>query len=488
MAAETKVEYTKLFINNEWCDSASGKTFPTINPANNQEICQLQEADKVDVDLAVKAARDAFEFGSEWRSMAAAQRSALMGKLVELVQRDSDKLARLITLDMGKTLKAAQFEAMFSAATLAYYAGWPDKVTGKTLQPGASEDAFFAYTRHEPIGVCGAIIPWNYPLAMIAWKIGPALACGCTMVMKAAEQSPLVGLHMAALIKEAGFPPGVFNLVNGYGPTAGAAISEHMDIDKVAFTGSVETGRLVMQAAAKSNLKKVSLELGGKSPLIIFPDVDLDEAVKTAHGAIFTNNGQVCSAGSRVFVHEDIYDKFVAKAVETAVKSNVTNPMEEDADNGSMVDEQQYNVVLDLIVKGVDEGAALKCGGKKIEREGFYIQPTVFADVTDEMTIAKQEIFGPVQSILKFKDTDEVIKRANATTYGLGSGVLTNDLKTAIKVVNRLQAGSVWVNCYNMIFPTTPFGGYKQSGIGRELGEYAIKEYTTVKSVVMNIA
>jgi len=313
------------------------------------------------------------------------------------------------------------------------------------------------------------------------------LACGCTVVMKPAEQTPLSALYMASLIKEAEFPPGVVNVVNGFGQTAGAAISSHMDVDKVAFTGSVEVGHIVAAAAAKSNLKRVTLELGGKSPLIIFPDVDVAWAAETAHSALFTNHGQNCCAGSRTFVHEDIYDKFVEKAVEIAVKRKVGDPWSSETEQGPQIDQTQFQKILGLIESGIQEGASLKCGGGKAEDRGYFIQPTVFADVTDSMTIAREEIFGPVQQIIKFSHVDEVIKRGNDTTFGLAAGVLTNDMNKAMKVVNSIDAGSVWVNCYDHVTTQTPFGGFKRSGQGRELGEYALKQYTEVKCVTMKM-
>lgn len=342
-------------------------------------------------------------------------------------------------------------------------------------------------TRKEPVGVVGQIIPWNYPLLMLTWKWGPALAVGCTIVMKPAEQTPLTALHMAALSKEAGFPAGVINVINGFGPTAGAAITEHPDIQKVAFTGSVEIGRLVMEAAAKSNLKRVSLELGGKSPVVVFDDADIDFAVETSHEALFSNHGQSCCAGSRTYVHEKIYDKFVAKATEMAKARAVGNPFEETTKQGPQIDDEMMTKVLGYIESGKQQGAKLECGGKRIGDVGFFIEPTVFSNVKDDMKIAQEEIFGPVQSIFKFSSIDEMVDRANNVKYGLAAAVITNDINKAMKFANSVDAGSVWINCYDAVLPQTPFGGYKHSGIGRELGKDGLDNYLETKTITMKL-
>ncbi|CAH1255683.1 ALDH1A2 [Branchiostoma lanceolatum] len=417
--------------------------------------------------------------------MDASQRGRLLSKLADLIERDSMYLASLDTLDNGKPFIQAMFvDLQGSMGTLRYFSGWADKIHGKTIP---TDGPHFTYTRREPVGVCGAIIPWNFPLMMAVWKIAPALCAGCTVVMKPAEQTPLSALYLASLIKEAGFPPGVVNIVPGYGPTAGAAISEHMDIEKVAFTGSTEVGKIIQQAAGKSNLKRVSLELGGKSPAIIFPDADLDFAVEEAHQALFFNMGQMCTAGSRTYVHEDIYDEFVRKSVERAKSRTVGDPFDPRNENGPQVDLDQYEKILSMIESGKKEGAKLECGGGAAGEKGYFIQPTVFTDVNDNMTIAKEEIFGPVMSIMKFKDTDDVIRRANDTPYGLVAAVYTKNLDTAMTLSNSLQAGSVWVNCYNRIYPQAPFGGFKSSGLGRELGEYGLEQYTEVKTVTIKL-
>ncbi|XP_052792547.1 aldehyde dehydrogenase 1A1-like [Mya arenaria] len=478
-----EVKFTQIFINNEWVNSASGKTFPTINPTNGKKICDVQEGDKDDVDKAVAAAKAAFKHGSPWRSMDATKRAALLNKLADLVERDRVYLASLETLDNGKPYTAAYAGDISGViGALRYYAGWTDKMTGKTIPV---DGPFFAYTRHEPVGVCGQIIPWNFPAALVAMKIAPALACCNTVVLKPAEQTPLTALYLASLVKEAGFPPGVVNVVPGYGPTAGAAITNHPDIRKVSFTGSTEVGKLIMEGAAKSNLKRVTLELGGKSPLVVFKDANLDEVVEWAHQAVFYNMGQVCTAGSRTFVHEDIYDEFVKKAVARAQKRVIGDPFELKNDSGPQVDNDQFEKILELIESGKKEGAKLECGGARLGDEGYFIQPTVFSNVTDNMRIAKEEIFGPVQQIIKFKDMEEVIARANDTEYGLAAACFTNDIDTALTFTSRVEAGTVWVNAYHKSSVSAPFGGFKMSGIGREMGEYGLAQYTEIKTVMM---
>eukprot|EP00794_Sanderia_malayensis_P020443 gene20443-22459_t len=416
--------------------------------------------------------------------MDASARGKLLIKFSDLLLRDLEYLASLESLDNGKTYKSSVDDIKYSADVIRYYAGWCDKICGKTIP---ADGSVFSFTKHEAIGVCGQIIPWNFPISMLSWKVGPALACGNTIVLKPAEQTPLTALCCAALFKEAGFPPGVVNIVPGYGPTAGAAISSHMNVDKVAFTGSTEVGRIVMAAAANSNLKRVSLELGGKSPLIIFSDVELDWAADWAHDALFANHGQSCCAGSRTFVHEEIYDAFVGKAKKLAEDRKVGDPFDSKTAQGPQVDEEQFKKVLELIQSGKDEGAKVQCGGERHGDKGYFIKPTVFSDVQDGMRIAKEEIFGPVQQIIKFKDVEEVIERANQTHYGLAAGVLTKDIDKAMTIANSIQAGSVWINCYDYCLPQSPFGGFKQSGQGRELGEYALHEYTEIKTVTMQI-
>nr|AGN03871.1 retinol dehydrogenase 2 [Aurelia aurita] len=482
---DVEIKYTQIFINNEFRNSESGKTFPTINPCTGEKICDVQEGDKADVNIAVKAARDAFKLGSPWRTMDASEKGLLLIRLADLMERDREYLAKLETLDNGKPYSDSfGTDLALTIKCYRYYGGWADKIHGKTIP---TDGNFFNYTRREPIGVVGQIIPWNFPLLMQAWKLAPALCCGNTVVMKLAEQTPLTGLYVASLIKEAGFPPGVVNIIPGYGPTAGAAISEHMDVDKVAFTGSTDIGKIIQQAAGKSNLKSVTLELGGKSPNIVFADANVDEAVELCHFALFFNQGQCCCAGSRTFVEESIYDEFVKKSVARAQRRTVGNPMDKNTQQGPQVDKEQFEKILDLIDSGKKQGAKLSCGGKRVGDKGFFIEPTVFSDVTDDMRIATEEIFGPVQQIMKFKDINEMIERANKTCYGLAAAVVTNDLNKALKVAHSVRAGTVWVNCYDVLNCQSPFGGYKMSGTGRELGEYGLEQYTEVKSVIIKV-
>uniref|UniRef100_A0A8C6DUB9 aldehyde dehydrogenase (NAD(+)) n=1 Tax=Moschus moschiferus TaxID=68415 RepID=A0A8C6DUB9_MOSMO len=508
---QPEVFYNQIFINNEWHDAVSKKTFPTVNPSTGDVICHVAEGDKADVDRAVKAARAAFQLGSPWRRMDASERGRLLNRLADLIERDRTYLAALETLDNGKpyiisylvdldmVLKCLRLtSAPYSSCQIpggaaliesdqlwfSYYAGWADKYHGKTIP---IDGDYFSYTRHEPVGVCGQIIPWNFPLLMQAWKLGPALATGNVVVMKVAEQTPLTALYVANLIKEAGFPPGVVNIIPGFGPTAGAAIAAHEDVDKVAFTGSTEVGHLIQVAAGKSNLKRVTLELGGKSPNIIMSDADMDWAVEQAHFALFFNQGQCCCAGSRTFVQEDIYAEFVERSVARAKSRVVGNPFDSRTEQGPQVDETQFKKVLGYIKSGKEEGAKLLCGGGAAADRGYFIQPTVFGDVQDGMIIAKEEIFGPVMQILKFKTMEEVVGRANNSKYGLAAAVFTKDLDKANYLSQALQAGTVWVNCYDVFGAQSPFGGYKLSGSGRELGEYGLQAYTEVKTVTVRV-
>jgi aldehyde dehydrogenase (NAD+) len=457
---------TRLLINNRWVPSESGKTFATINPSTGEEICQVAEADAADVDKAVKAARAAFE--GPWRKMRASERGRLLYRLADLIEANADELARLETLDNGKPLSIAKaVDVAKTVACYRYFAGWADKVQGKTIP---IDGDFFCYTRHEPIGVVGQIIPWNYPMLMQSWKLAPALATVNTVVMKPAEQTPLSALRIGELLLEAGYPEGVVNILPGFGPTAGAALARHMDVDKVAFTGSTEVGRLIMTAAAQSNLKRVTLELGGKSPNIIFEDTDLDAAVEGAHMGIFVNQGQSCCAGSRVFVQEKIYPQFLEKSVARALKRRVGDPLDPSTDQGPQVDQSQFDRIMGYIESGRSEGATLACGGERVGNRGYFIRPAVFSDVRDDMKIAQEEI-----------------ARANRTDYGLAAGVWTSDIKKAHAVANGVRAGTVWVNCYHVLDTRAPFGGFKQSGMGRELGEYALHEYTEVKTVTVKL-
>nr|AWN56744.1 aldehyde dehydrogenase 2C4 [Crocus sativus] len=479
-----EIKFTKLFINGEFVDSVSGRTFETRDPRNGDVIANIAEGDKEDVDLAVKAAREAFDHG-KWPRMSGYERGRIMMKFADLIEANIEELAALDTLDAGKLLtmgKAVDIPA--AVHMIRYYAGAADKIHGETLKLSSE---FQGYTLKEPIGVVGHIVPWNFPTAMFVMKVGPALAAGCTMIVKPAEQTPLSALYYAHLAKESGIPDGVVNVVTGYGPTAGAALSSHMDVDKISFTGSTEIGRVVMEAAAKSNLKHVSLELGGKSPLIIFDDANLDMAVNLASMAIFYNKGEVCCAGSRIYVQEGIYDEFVKKAVEKAKSWVVGDPFDPNVQNGPQVDKAQFEKVLSYIEHGKREGATLLAGGKACGQKGYCIEPTIFTDVKEDMKIAQDEIFGPVMSLMKFKTIEEAIEKANTTRYGLAAGIVTNDLNVANSVSRSIRAGTVWINCYYAFDAETPFGGYKMSGFGKDQGLHALEKYLQVKSVVTPI-
>uniref|UniRef100_A0A8C5CQ07 Aldehyde dehydrogenase 1 family member A1 n=1 Tax=Gadus morhua TaxID=8049 RepID=A0A8C5CQ07_GADMO len=473
---------SQLFINNEWHESVSGRKIPVRNPATGELLCEVEEADAEDIDKAVKSARAAFELGSPWRSMDASDRGRLLNKLADLVERDHLLLATLEALDSGKVFLVAFFvDLVATIKTLRYYAGWADKIHGKTIP---IDGDYFTYTRHEPIGVCGQIIPWNFPVMMFSWKIAPALCSGNTVVIKPAEQTPLTALHMAALIKEAGFPPGVVNVVPGYGPTAGSAISHHMDIDKVAFSGSTAVGKLIQRAAGDTNLKRVTLELGGKNPIIVFADCDCEYSKYHASIAAWPGPGW--------FVEAPIYETFVRRSVEEGPLQGPGRPADARGGPGTtgtgMIDRKQFDKILELVESGQREGATLECGGAPWGQQGLYIQPTVFSNVTDDMRIAKEEIFGPVQQIMCFSSVEEVVTRANATHYGLAAGLFTSDIDKAFTVSAALQAGVVWVNCYNAMSVMCPFGGFKMSGNGRELGEYALQEYTEIKAITIKIS
>ena len=408
-----------------------------------------------------------------------------MNRLADLMEQNAEELARLETLDNGMPLAVARNVAVpLTIAHFRYFAGWADKNHGKTIPMNGN---YFCYTRHEPVGVVGQITPWNFPLLMYGMKLGPALAMGNTVVLKPAEQTPLTGLRIGELIIEAGFPPGVVNILPGYGPTAGAAIANHMDIDKVAFTGSTEVGHSILEAAGRTNLKRVSLELGGKSPNIVFADAAIEDAVEGCHFGLFFNQGQVCCAGSRLFVQEKIYDEFVEKSVARAKRRTVGNPFDAATEQGPQIDDIQFEKVMSYIDSGKGEGAELLTGGKRACDPGYFIEPTVFANVKDDMKIAREEIFGPVMSIMKFHDVDEVVARANNTTYGLAAAVWTRNIENAMSIANNVRAGTVWVNCFNVFDAAAPFGGFKQSGIGREMGEYALQQYTEVKTVTIRM-
>ncbi|MEI4619599.1 aldehyde dehydrogenase family protein [Bacillus cereus] len=476
-------EKKELFIDGKFVPAVSGKTFDVWNPATEEVLAVVSEAGEEDVNLAVKAARKAFEEG-DWSKISAAERAHFIYKLADLIDENKEELAQLEALDNGKPYKQALEDDIAGTVDhFRYYAGWATKILGQTI-PISPE--YLNYTRHEPIGVVGQIIPWNFPLLMAAWKLGAALATGCTIVLKPAEQTPLSLLYTAQLFKEAGFPDGVVNFVPGFGEGAGEAIVNHPDIDKVAFTGSTVIGKGIMRKAAETT-KHVTLELGGKSPNIILEDADLSKAIPGAFNGIMYNHGQNCSAGSRVFVHRKHYEQVVQELGEMANEVKLGHGLDPEVEMGPLVSKKQQERVLAYIKSGIEEGAKLVAGGVKEFEKGYFVAPTVFADVTDNMKIAQEEIFGPVVSIFPFDEIEEVIERANHTPYGLAAGVWTENVKTAHQVANQLKAGTVWINSYNLENAASPFGGYKQSGIGREMGSYALDNYTEVKSIWVSL-
>lgn len=472
----------KLFIYGKEVESVKGDTFHTINPATGEVLATIYEASEIDVDLAVEAAARAFEEGT-WSKMSAYDRSKLMYKLADLMERDFDVLAQLDTLDNGKSINEMIHGDLPNAIeNLRYFAGWATKMMGQTIP---ISDSFLNYTHHEPVGVVGQIIPWNFPIQMALWKIAPALATGCTIILKPAEQTPLSALYLAKLIEEAGFPKGVVNIINGFGKTAGNALVKHPKVNKIAFTGSTPVGQAIMKEAANT-MKRVTLELGGKSPNIILPDANLDKAIPGVFSGIMVNQGQVCCAGSRVFIPDHLYDEVVDRLVDYAKKVKLGNGLDETTEMGPLISQRQQDIVTSYINKGIDEGANLLVGGEKLEK-GYFVTPTVFANVKDDMSIAKEEIFGPVVATMPYSSIDEVVRRANASPYGLAAGLWTENLKNAHTISKKLKAGTVWVNCYNLTNAGVPFGGYKQSGFGREMGSYALDNYTEVKSVWVNL-
>ena len=480
---EVKIKPGKLFIDGKWVDSVSGKTFDTLNPATEEVITSIAEGDSADIDLAVTAARKAFEDGP-WGKTDARERGRILLRVMDLIEKNKDELALLETLDNGKPIsETTNADLPLVIDCLLYYAGWADKIHGETI-PVRGE--FFNYTLREPVGVVGQIIPWNFPLLMAAWKIAPAIACGNTVVLKPAEQTPLTALRLGEICQEAGLPDGVLNIVPGYGPTAGAALAEHMDVDKIAFTGEYTTGRIIMQAASK-NLKRVSLELGGKSPNIVFADSDIDSAVAGAMTGIFFNQGEVCCAGSRLFLERSIHDEFVDKLSSRASSLSVGNPEDAGTQMGAQVSKEQFDKILGYIDTGKQEGAKLVTGGERCGEKGYFIRPTIFDAVDNNMKIAREEIFGPVVSAITFDDVDDMVRQSNLSIYGLAAAVWTRDIKKAHRLARDLKAGTIWINTYNSFDAASPFGGFKQSGFGRELGIHALELYTQVKSIWINL-
>ena len=476
-----KTFQTKMLIGGKWQDSQSGKTFDTVNPATEEVIAQVAEGDKADIDLAVKAARKAFDSGP-WRKTDARDRGRLMYKLADLIEKNLDELAELETLDNGKPIaESKNGDLPLMIDCFRYYAGWADKIHGQTIPVRGN---YFCYTRKEPVGVAGQIIPWNFPLLMMAWKWGPALAAGCTVVLKPAEQTPLTALRVGELALEAGYPEGVVNIVPGFGETAGDALVKHKGVDKIAFTGEGKTAELIMKNAAES-LKRMTFELGGKSPNIVFADADLDAAAAGSMVGMFLNQGQCCCAGTRLFVQDKVHDAFVERLVANANKRKLGDPFDPNTEQGPQVDQAQFDKIMRYIDFGKEQGARCVTGGERHGTQGYFVKPTIFADVKDDMKIASDEIFGPVLSVIKFKDVEEVIQRANATEYGLAAAVWTRDIGKAHSIAQRVRAGTVWINCYDVFDAAAPFGGFKRSGIGRELGEKALDNYTELKTVTV---
>jgi len=475
----------KMLINGKWIDSASGKTFPTYNPATGEVLANIAEGDREDINRAVSAAREAFENGP-WSRLTPSERGRMIWKLADLLEENLDEFAEIECLDNGKPLKIARVADVPLAVDLfRYMAGWATKIEGNTIPisvPYAPGARFLAYTLREPVGVVGQIIPWNFPLLMAAWKLGPALAAGCTVILKPAEQTPLTALRLGELIQEAGIPDGVVNIVPGYGETAGAALAAHPDVDKVAFTGSTEVGKLIVHAAA-GNLKKVSLELGGKSPNVIFADTDLESAIPGAASAIFFNHGQCCCAGSRLYVEKKIFDKVVDGVAEHAGKIKVGSGLDDSTDMGPLVSKEQLDRVCGYLESGLSEGAKAVVGGSKVGDKGYFVNPTVLVNTNEDMKVVREEIFGPVVAAIPFEDPAEIVPRANNSDYGLAAGIWTRDISKAHRLASQLRAGTVWINCYNIFDAAMPFGGYKQSGWGREMGHEVLENYTEVKAV-----
>ena len=483
-----RLQPDKLFIDGRWEDSAQGRTIDVINPATGELLTTVPDADASDVDRAVRGARASFE-KKTWRGMDPSRKEKILWGISEILDKNREELAVLESLENGKTVReAAGADVSPAIDAFRYYAGWVRKIYGETIPV---DGPYLNYTLREPIGVVGAIVPWNYPLQLAVWKLAPALACGCSVVLKPSEMTPLTALKLARYCLEAGVPEGVVNVVTGYGATAGEALALHMDVDKISFTGSIRTARRLMAASGESNLKRLSLELGGKSPNIIFPDCDMEAAIKSAFWAIFANKGEICSAGSRLLVHQDIHDKFLDELSSRAKKMKLGDPLDKSTQMGSQISARQMETILAYIQSGRDQGARLLCGGERdtegAKSKGFFVKPTIFSDVRPDMRIAQEEIFGPVLAAIRFRDAEEAVAIANGTIYGLVAAVWTRDVKLAHRLAADIKAGSVWINTYNGFDTGPPFGGYKQSGFGRDLGSYALDQYTNVKSVWISL-
>lgn len=475
----------KLLIDGEWVPAASGETFETINPATEEVLAEVAHGQAEDIDRAIAAARRAFQDGSEWRTMNTSDRGRLIWKISELIEENADELAMLEALDNGKPFTVARAADVPLAADLfRYMAGWTTKIHGRTVDIAAlpAPGEYHAYTLRDPVGVVGQIIPWNFPLLMAAWKLGPVLAAGCTVVLKPAEQTPLSALRLGELMMEAGLPKGVVNIVTGFGD-AGGHLAQHDDVDKVAFTGSTEVGKMIVGAAA-GNLKKVTLELGGKSPNVVFADADMETAIAGAANAVFFNHGQCCNAGTRLYVQKDKFDEVVAGIAEAAAKINVAPGTDENSDMGPLISDEQFGKVLGYLKEGKQDGATAVSGGDRSGDRGYFVQPTILTDTTNDMSVVREEIFGPVVCAMPFDSVEDIAETANDSNYGLAAGVFTSDLSKAHRTAKRLRAGTVWINTYHVFDAAMPFGGYKESGWGREMGSEVLENYLETKSVV----
>ena len=491
MTAEQAVRYLPSsghFIDGRYVEANSSVPIDVHNPANGELLATVPDASPEDVNRAVAAARASFENGS-WRAKDPSEKERILLRVADLMEKHKEELAAVVSLENGKTFREAlRADVNPGIDSFRYYAGWVRRIYGETIPV---DGPFLNYTLREPVGVVGAIVPWNYPVCIATWKVAPALACGCSVVLKPSELTPLTALKLAELCVEAGIPEGVLNVITGCGATAGEAMGRHMDIDKISFTGSIKTARALLKASAESNLKRLSLELGGKNPNIVFPDCDFDQAVEAAFWGIYANKGEVCSSGSRLLVHRAVHDQFMEKLVDRAKAMKVGDPFDASSEMGSQISAQQMDRILGYVRAGCEEGARLGCGGGQdkdgAKAKGLFMQPTIFTDVTPDMKIAQEEIFGPVLAAMRFEDEEEAVEIANGTIYGLVSAVWTRDIRVAHRMAARIKAGSVWINTYNGFDTASPFGGYKQSGFGRDLGSYALEQYTNVKSVWVSL-